>query len=55
MRLLGKVALVTGAADTRSIGWGIARALAAEGVDVIINDIAPPELGWASGERRCRS
>jgi NAD(P)-dependent dehydrogenase (short-subunit alcohol dehydrogenase family) len=39
MRLLGKVALVTGAASDRSIGWGIARALAAEGADVAVNDI----------------
>lgn len=43
MQLLGKVALVTGAADPRSIGWGIARTLAAEGADVVINDIAPLE------------
>ncbi|MBZ0290215.1 MAG: SDR family oxidoreductase [Anaerolineae bacterium] len=39
MRLQGKVALVTGAASERSIGWGIARALAAEGADVAVNDI----------------
>lgn len=40
MRLKGKVALVTGAADQRSIGWGIARALAEEGADVAVNDVA---------------
>lgn len=39
MRLQGKVALVTGAADDRSIGWGIARALADEGADVVVNDV----------------
>jgi NAD(P)-dependent dehydrogenase (short-subunit alcohol dehydrogenase family) len=41
MRLQGKVALVTGAASDRSIGWGIARAMAAEGADVAVNDIGP--------------
>ena len=40
MRLQGKVALVTGAASERSIGWGIARALADEGADVVVNDVA---------------
>lgn len=40
MRLAGKVALVTGAAEERSIGWGIAQALADEGADVIVNDVA---------------
>lgn len=40
MRLQGKTALVTGAASERSIGWGIARALAAEGADVAVNDIS---------------
>ncbi len=40
MRLQGKVALVTGAANERSIGWGIARALADEGADVIVNDVS---------------
>ncbi len=39
MRLQGKVALVTGAADTRNIGWGIVRALAEEGAAIAINDI----------------
>lgn len=37
MRLSGKVALVTGAAQ--GIGRGIAEAFAAEGADVIVNDI----------------
>lgn len=40
MRLKGKTALVTGAAHERSIGWGIARALAEEGADVAVNDVA---------------
>jgi glucose 1-dehydrogenase len=44
MRLLGKVALVTGAAHERSIGWGIAKALADEGADVVVNDVAAPEM-----------
>lgn len=39
MRLNGKVALVTGASDERSIGWGIAKALADEGADVVVNDV----------------
>jgi len=39
MRLKGKVALVTGAANARSIGWGIAEALANEGADVVVNDV----------------
>ena len=43
MRLQGKVALVTGAGDPRSIGWGIAKALADEGADVVINDAFQPE------------
>lgn len=38
MRLGGKVALVTGAAHVRSIGWGIAKALADEGADVVVSD-----------------
>lgn len=38
MNLKDKVALVTGASDDRSIGWGIARALAEAGADVIVND-----------------
>jgi NAD(P)-dependent dehydrogenase (short-subunit alcohol dehydrogenase family) len=40
MRLKGKVALVTGAAGDRSIGRGIARALAEEGAHVVVNDVA---------------
>jgi NAD(P)-dependent dehydrogenase (short-subunit alcohol dehydrogenase family) len=40
MRLQGKTALVTGAASDRSIGWGIARALAREGADVSVNDVS---------------
>ncbi len=40
MRLAGKVALVTGAARERGIGRGIVLALAEEGCDVAINDVA---------------
>ncbi|MEM6431810.1 MAG: SDR family NAD(P)-dependent oxidoreductase, partial [Deinococcota bacterium] len=36
--LAGQVALVTGASQTRSIGWGIARTLARAGADVAVND-----------------
>lgn len=43
MRLQGKTALVTGASDPRSIGWGIARSLAEEGTDVIVNDVVRPD------------
>src|SRR5262249_44502523 len=43
LRLQGKVALVTGAAHDRSIGWGIARALADEGADVVVNEVARPD------------
>lgn len=39
MSLAGRVALVTGAAHPRSIGWGIARALAEAGADVAVNDV----------------
>ena len=39
----GRVALVTGAAGERSIGRGIASALARRGADVAINDIAYAE------------
>lgn len=38
MELQDKVALVTGAADQRSIGWGIAKALAEAGADVVVTD-----------------
>jgi meso-butanediol dehydrogenase / (S,S)-butanediol dehydrogenase / diacetyl reductase len=43
MCLQGKVALVTGAANDRSIGWGIARALAEEGADIVVNDVNQPD------------
>src|SRR5258707_7684770 len=43
LRLQGKVALVTGEADERSVGWRIARALAEEGADVAVNDVARPD------------
>lgn len=45
MRLPGKVALVTGAAHERGIGRGIALALAEEGADVAVNDVAFEEMG----------
>jgi 3-hydroxybutyrate dehydrogenase len=41
MSLKGKVALVTG--STSGIGLGIARALAAEGADIMINGFGDPE------------
>ena len=39
MKLKGKVALITGAAGDRSIGWGIAQTLASEGANVVVNDL----------------
>ena len=45
----GTVALVTGAAGDRSIGRGIALALARRGADVAVNDVAHrtrPPSGW---------
>ncbi len=36
---MNRVALITGAA--RGIGYGIARGLAKEGFDLVINDVAP--------------
>ncbi len=39
MILKNKVAIVTGAASERSIGWGVAKALAAAGADVVVNDL----------------
>ena len=39
MHLKNKVALVTGAANSRSIGWGIAEKLASEGAALVINDL----------------
>ncbi|MBV8952769.1 MAG: SDR family oxidoreductase [Solirubrobacterales bacterium] len=41
--LAGRVAIVTGAAQARSIGRGIAISLAERGADVVINDIAHDE------------
>ncbi|MCO6450240.1 MAG: SDR family oxidoreductase [Caldilineales bacterium] len=43
MQLKGKVALITGAAGERSIGRGIALALAAEGANIVVNDVAKPD------------
>ena len=48
MRLQNKVALVTGAADDRSIGWGIAKALAEEGADLILNDLPAQQESLAA-------
>ncbi|GIK28566.1 MAG: SDR family oxidoreductase [Chloroflexi bacterium] len=53
-RLTGKVALVTGAGDPRSIGRGIARALADEGADVIVNDIRSDWLSSAVKDIQAR-
>jgi 3(or 17)beta-hydroxysteroid dehydrogenase len=47
-RLAGKAALVTGAAQ--GIGAAIARALAAEGADVFVADIAADKLGAVAEE-----
>lgn len=49
MQLLNKVALVTGAASDRSIGWGIAKTLAKKGADLILNDL--PSKSDALSER----
>lgn len=49
-RLSGKVALVTGAGHPRSIGWGIACALADEGADVVINDLKADGLDERTAE-----
>lgn len=43
--LVGKVALVTGAALERGIGRGIALTLAERGADVVVNDVAHEDRG----------
>ena len=53
-RLSGQVALITGAGHPRSIGWGIACALADEGADVVINDVNPAGLEDRAAELRER-
>jgi len=50
-KLEGKTALVTGAAHERGIGRGIVLALAEEGCDVAINDVAFEEMGEELVER----
>jgi NAD(P)-dependent dehydrogenase (short-subunit alcohol dehydrogenase family) len=45
VRLEGKIALVTGAAHERGIGRGIVLALAGEGCDVAVNDVAFQDMG----------
>jgi NAD(P)-dependent dehydrogenase (short-subunit alcohol dehydrogenase family) len=51
VRLAGKVALVTGAARERGIGRGIALALAEDGCDVVVNDVAAADEGEELAER----
>lgn len=48
MQLANKIALVTGSADPRSIGWGMARSLAQEGANVIVTDLADREAALQS-------
>lgn len=50
--LAGRTALVTGAAHERSIGWGIARALAEAGADVALVDIVSDGLDERAEEVR---
>jgi NAD(P)-dependent dehydrogenase (short-subunit alcohol dehydrogenase family) len=51
VRLEGKVALVTGAARERGIGRGIVLALAEEGCDVVVNDVAADDEGEELAEQ----
>lgn len=60
MRFQNKVALVTGAAGVRGIGWGIASALAQEGASLILNDLPARHDALAARvetlqERGCRA
>lgn len=48
MDLQNKVALVTGGSNNRSIGWGIAAALAGAGADVALNDLAVHQADLAA-------
>ena len=50
--LKGKIALVTGAGSQIGFGKAIALALAAEGCDVVVNDINLPEVEKTAGEVR---
>jgi NAD(P)-dependent dehydrogenase (short-subunit alcohol dehydrogenase family) len=51
VKLAGRVALVTGAAHQRGIGRGIVLALAEEGADVAVNDVAFTDQGEELVER----
>ena len=56
MRLSSEIALVTGAGQ--GIGWAIARALAAEGAAVAVNDVEPERAVRAAeelGQMGCRA
>ena len=47
--LQGQVALVTGAGGEHGIGYAIARRLAEEGADVVVNDVSArpyPDAEW---------
>ena len=50
-RLSGKVAIVTGSARENGIGFGIARALAEDGANIVINGVSRPAMAEARVEQ----